>query len=58
MNQPSPSKAQAGGFLLAVSIMAGAAGGIVAGQPSIGLLVGIATGVVLAVVIWLKDRSR
>lgn len=56
MTQPTPSKSQAGGFLLAMSIIAGAIGGLVAGQPSIGLLAGIATGVALAVLIWLKDR--
>ena len=33
---------QAGGFILAASIIAGVVGGIVIGQPSIGFLVGAA----------------
>jgi hypothetical protein len=49
---------QAGGFILAASIIAGAVGGTVVGQSSIGFVVGTATGVLLALLIWLIDRRR
>jgi uncharacterized membrane protein (UPF0136 family) len=49
---------QAGGFLLALSIVAGTLIGGLRGQPSIGLLVGTAVGVAAAVALWLIDRTR
>jgi hypothetical protein len=49
---------QAGGFILAASIIAGAVGGIVVGQSSIGFLVGTAAGVLLALLVWFMDRRR
>jgi hypothetical protein len=49
---------QAGGFILAASIIAGAVGGTVAGQPSNGFIVGTAAGVLLALLIWFIDRRR
>lgn len=49
---------QAGGFLLAMCILAGAVIGAVRGQPSLGVLVGIGVGIVAAVALWLKDRAR
>ena len=49
---------QAGGFILAASIIAGVVGGIVIGQPSIGFLVGAAAGVLLALLVWALDRRR
>jgi hypothetical protein len=45
-----------GGSLLAVSILAGAVGGIIGGQPSIGLVAGLAAGLVLLLAVWLFDR--
>ena len=53
-----PSKARAGGFFLMLAIFAGAIAGVVVGQPSIGLLVGIGVGSVIAVGLWLSDRRR
>ena len=47
---------KAGGFILAVSIIAGAVGGTVAGQATVGFLVGLGAGVLLALLIWWKDR--
>ena len=44
--------------MLAVSIIAGAVGGSIAGQPSIGFLVGTATGVILLALFWLGERRR
>jgi len=49
---------QAGGFILALSILVGAIVGAVLPQSSIGFLAGLATGVALALLIWLLDRRR
>jgi len=57
MNQPVPSRAsKAGGFLLAISIIAGVVGGAMLGQPSIGFLVGTGVGLLLLLAVWLLDR--
>ncbi len=49
---------RAGGFLLAMCILVGAAIGTVKGQPSIGVIAGTGVGVVVAVALWLRDRMR
>jgi uncharacterized membrane protein len=49
---------QAGGSILAISIIAGTVAGTIVNQPSIGVLVGTAAGVLLAVLFWLHDRRR
>ena len=49
---------QAGGFIIAVAILAGTIIGGLMGQPSIGLLAGLGLGVAVAVAIWLRDRAR
>jgi hypothetical protein len=49
---------QAGGFILAASILAGTVGGVVVGQSSIGFLVGVAAGALLALLVWAIDRRR
>ena len=54
-NRPGP---QAGGFIIAVAILAGTIIGGLMGQPSIGLLAGLGLGVVVAVAVWLRDRAR
>ena len=50
--------AQAGGSILAISIIAGTVAGIIVGQPSIGFLVGLGAGGLLAFLFWLNDRRR
>lgn len=50
--------ARAGGFLLAVAIIAGAVAGTISGQPSIGVIGGVAVGALIAILIWLADRRR
>lgn len=55
IDRPRP---QAGGFLLAMSILIGAAIGVVKGQATIGLLIGTGVGVLIAIALWLKDRAR
>jgi hypothetical protein len=49
---------QAGGCFLTLCILAGFAGGIAFGNPMKGGLIGTATGVFLAVLLWLVDRRR
>ena len=49
---------QAGGFIIAASIIAGTVAGVIAGQPSIGFLAGTAAGVLLALIFWLYERKR
>ena len=46
------------GAIIALLIMAGAIGGGLLGQPSIGLLAGVAAGVLIAVLLWLRDRRK
>ncbi|MGZ8287142.1 MAG: hypothetical protein ACXW27_08515 [Allosphingosinicella sp.] len=57
MSQPTRS-AQAAGFILAISILAGAVAGAIVGQPSIGFLAGLAAGVSIALLFWLNERRR
>lgn len=54
-DRPGP---QAGGFIIAVTIMAGTIIGGLMGQPTIGLLAGTAIGVIVAIALWLVDRRR
>ncbi len=49
---------RAGGAILAGAIIAGAVAGVVAGQPSVGFLVGAGLGAALLLAIWLHDRRR
>jgi hypothetical protein len=50
--------AQAGGVILAFSILAGTVGGLIVGEPSIGLLAGVGAGLLLALLFWLNERRR
>ena len=49
---------QAGGSILAISIIAGTVAGVIVGQPSIGFLVGTAAGLLLLFLFWLHERRR
>jgi hypothetical protein len=49
---------QAGGSILAISIIAGTVAGVIVRQPSIGFLVGAAAGVLLAFLFWWGERKR
>ncbi len=49
---------QAGGSILAISIIAGTVAGVIVGQPSIGFLVGTAAGLLLLILFWLHERRR
>jgi hypothetical protein len=48
----------AGGFLLCLSLLAGAGAGLYLGQPSIGFLIGAGVGLTLLLLVWLVDRLR
>jgi hypothetical protein len=58
MTSPSPAPASppSGGLFIALGAIGGTVVGLFAGQPSIGLLVGLAAGVAAAVVLWLRSR--
>lgn len=51
-----PSFRRGGGALLAAAILLGGTIGILAGQPSIGILAGFGIGLLAALAIWLADR--
>ncbi|NJR80157.1 hypothetical protein [Sphingomonas corticis] len=54
---PPPSRSPvAGGFPIALGAILGTVGGLVAGQPTIGFLAGLAIGAALALLIYLRDR--
>jgi hypothetical protein len=56
MNGRSSKGSRAGGSILAGCIIAGAVGGVILGQPSIGFLVGLGSGAGIAILLWLRDR--
>ena len=51
-----PQNRSAGGVFIAAGTVVGALVGIMFGQPSIGFLSGLALGILIAVLIWLKER--
>ena len=50
--------ARGGGVLLALAILVGAVVGLYSRQPMIGLIAGLAAGLVLLGLLWLLDRRR
>lgn len=58
MNGSGNTGARAGGSILAGAIIAGVIAGSILGQPSIGFLVGTAAGILMALLLWLRDRRR
>lgn len=55
---PSVSSTRAGGFPIAAGALIGTVAGLIARQPTIGFLAGLAGGAAIAVAIWLIDRRR
>ena len=53
-----PSKGVAGGFFIFVGLIIGSIIGIIYDQPSIGMVGGMASGGIIATVIWLRDRRK
>jgi hypothetical protein len=54
--EPVRRNTRAGGAFFALALVVGMAGGIITRQPSIGLLVGAAVGVIALVLVWALDR--
>lgn len=46
------------GAIIALLILTGTIVGGIMGQPSIGLLVGTGAGVLIALLLWLRERSK
>lgn len=46
------------GAIIALLILAGTIGGGLMGQPSIGLLAGTAAGILIALLLWLRERGK
>jgi uncharacterized membrane protein len=53
-----PSKGLAGGFFIAIGLIAGAIIGIAYNQASAGMMGGFVLGGAAAIIVWLLDRRR
>ena len=59
MNSSNPQSPRlAGGFFIAAGMLGGAIIGLVYRQPSLGMVLGLGLGTVVALIIWLIDRKR
>jgi hypothetical protein len=59
MKDTEPKKANmAGGIFMAIGMLGGAIVGIFAGQPSAGMIIGLALGGAVALYVWYLDRSK
>ncbi|TGX54107.1 hypothetical protein E5A73_08265 [Sphingomonas gei] len=58
MTRSSSRTPMAGGFLLAISLIAGSVIGAIRGQASIGFVAGLGVGLALLIAVWLIDRLR
>lgn len=52
------NKPTGAGAIMAFLIMGGTIGGGLMGQPSAGLLIGTAAGIVIATLLWLRERGK
>lgn len=53
----APENRSGGGVFIAIGVMVGVFGGGYVGQPSAGLLAGLALGVLVALAIWWRGRG-
>lgn len=58
MTAPRPRSPAAGGVLIALGAIIGAAIGFILGEATPGFLIGTASGIAAAGLIWLRDRKR
>jgi hypothetical protein len=59
MDQQKPKQnALGGGIFIAIGMLGGAIIGVFMGEPSIGMVAGLATGIAIAGLIWIIDRKR
>lgn len=57
MTEGKSSPRMAGGIFLALGLLIGAGFGLYVGQPSLGMVVGFAVGVVAALLVWFLNRG-
>jgi TM2 domain-containing membrane protein YozV len=57
-NPPQSTAPAAGGCLLALGLIGGAAAGVIYGQTTLGVLLGGAGGAIAAIIVFLIDRRR
>jgi len=56
--QLDPKSSAGGGCLILLGFILGAAIGIARGEPSLGVLIGVGAGVLVAVLMWAVGRAR
>lgn len=56
MTEKHPSAGSGGGIFIAILLLVGAVVGVVVGQPSLGILGGLATGLIVVALQWLIGR--
>jgi len=52
----NPPASRAAGFFIALFILVGAVAGVAYGQPSLGTLIGAGVGLLVSLLLWLRDR--
>ncbi len=58
MADPQSKTPVAGGCFLSLAILVGVAIGATQGEASLGFVIGLGVGLVVAIAVWLKDRAR
>lgn len=58
MTTPSRNSSTGAGAIIALLAMTGVIGGGFMGQPSAGLLAGMGAGILIALLLWLRERRR
>lgn len=58
MTTQRPKPPTGAGAIIAFLVMFGTIGGGILGQPSVGLLSGLGLGVLIAVILWWRERGR
>ncbi|MGV3769061.1 MAG: hypothetical protein ACO1NM_03410 [Sphingobium phenoxybenzoativorans] len=58
MTTQKPKPPTGAGAIIAFLVLAGTIGGGFLGQPTIGLLGGLGAGVLIALILWLRERGR
>jgi hypothetical protein len=58
MQDPEKKSSQGAGAIIAGAILVGVIAGVIAGQSSIGFLAGTGAGIVVALLLYMRDRKR
>lgn len=56
--QENKASSVGGGIFIAIGMLVGAIVGVAVNQPSAGMIIGLGSGIAVAVVIWLIDSKR